>query len=52
MLKRRNLTFSLIRHSEAPDGIDSFFVDSGLDPTGLGEPSLPPIGAAISHALC
>ncbi len=44
-------SYRLIRHSEAPDAIDVHFVDNGIDPTGLGEPSLPPIGAALSNAL-
>ncbi|MBT8218449.1 MAG: molybdopterin-dependent oxidoreductase, partial [Bacteroidia bacterium] len=44
-------TYRLIRHSEAPDEIETFFVDNGIDPTGLGEPSLPPIQAALANAL-
>ena len=28
-----------------------FFVDNGIDPTGLGEPSLPPIAGALANAL-
>ncbi len=43
--------YRLIRHKEAPDQIDIFFVDNGIDPTGLGEPSLPPIGAALMNAI-
>lgn len=43
--------YRLIRHSEAPDAIEVFFTDNGIDPTGLGEPSLPPIGAALANAL-
>lgn len=42
--------YRMIRHSEAPD-IDVHFVDSGFDPTGLGEPSLPPVGGAIANAI-
>ena len=41
----------LIRHAEAPKAIEVFFVDNGIDPTGLGEPSLPPIMAAFANAL-
>jgi isoquinoline 1-oxidoreductase beta subunit len=43
--------YRLIRHSEAPAEIETFFVDNGIDPTGLGEPSLPPIQAALANAL-
>jgi isoquinoline 1-oxidoreductase beta subunit len=44
-------TYHLIRHKEAPKEIESFFVDNGIDPTGLGEPSLPPIIGALANAL-
>lgn len=43
--------YHLIRHLEAPKEIESFFVDNGIDPTGLGEPSLPPIMGALANAL-
>lgn len=43
--------YRLIRHKEAPMEIETHFVDNGIDPTGLGEPSLPPIAAALSNAL-
>jgi len=44
-------TYRLIRHSEAPTEIEVFFVKNEIDPTGLGEPSLPPISAALANAL-
>ncbi len=44
-------SYKLIRHAESPDEIDVYFVDNGKDPTGLGEPSLPPIGAALANAV-
>lgn len=44
-------TYRLIRHKEAPKEIESFFVDNGIDPTGLGEPSLPPVVGALANAL-
>ncbi|WP_421812290.1 molybdopterin cofactor-binding domain-containing protein [Flagellimonas sp.] len=44
-------TYRLMRHSEAPKNIEVHFVDNGIDPTGLGEPSLPPAIAALSNAL-
>jgi isoquinoline 1-oxidoreductase beta subunit len=42
--------YRLIRMREIPE-IDLFFVDSGFDPTGLGEPALPPTGGAIANAI-
>lgn len=44
-------TYRLIRNSEAPKEIETFFVDNGIDPTGLGEPSLPPVQGALANAL-
>ena len=43
--------YRLIRIPEAPKEIEIYFVDNGIDPTGLGEPSLPPISAAIANAV-
>lgn len=43
-------TYRLIRNMEAPE-IDVHFVESEIDPTGLGEPSLPPAGGAVANAL-
>ncbi|MGI9550760.1 MAG: molybdopterin cofactor-binding domain-containing protein, partial [Aurantibacter sp.] len=43
--------YNLIRHGQAPKEIETFFVDNGIDPTGLGEPSLPPISGALANAL-
>ncbi|NJN41848.1 MAG: xanthine dehydrogenase family protein molybdopterin-binding subunit [Flammeovirgaceae bacterium] len=43
--------YRLIRHKEAPIEIETFFVENGIDPTGLGEPSLPPIAAALANAI-
>src|SRR5690606_41344757 len=42
--------YRLMRISEAPKEIETFFVDNGTDPTGLGEPSLPPIVGALANA--
>lgn len=44
-------TYRIIRHTEAPRDIETHFVDNGIDPTGLGEPGLPPIMAAVANAL-
>ena len=42
--------YRLIRMGEQPD-IEVHFVPSKEDPTGLGEPSLPPAGGAIANAI-
>ncbi len=42
--------FRLIRTKEAPE-VDVHFVESLNDPTGLGEPSLPPAGGALANAI-
>lgn len=42
--------FRLIRTKEAPT-VDVHFVESFNDPTGLGEPSLPPAGGALANAM-
>ena len=42
--------YRLIRMSEAPE-IEVHFIESQNDPTGLGEPTLPPAGGAIANAL-
>src|SRR5690606_21395358 len=44
-------TYRMMRATEAPKEIETFFVDNGIDPTGLGEPSLPPIVGALANAL-
>lgn len=43
--------YKLMRHQEAPQEIEIFFVQNGIDPTGLGEPSLPPVAAALANAI-
>ncbi|MEX2594315.1 MAG: molybdopterin cofactor-binding domain-containing protein [Anditalea sp.] len=43
-------TYRLIRMKEVPE-IEVHFVDNGIDPTGLGEPALPPTGGAIANAF-
>ncbi len=42
--------FRLIRMKEIPE-IDAHFIDNGIDPTGLGEPALPPTGGAVANAI-
>ncbi len=43
--------YRLIRNNEAPKSIEVHFVESELDPTGLGEPPFPPVFAAVANAL-
>jgi isoquinoline 1-oxidoreductase beta subunit len=44
-------TYRMIRMGESPKEIDVHFVESSIDPTGLGEPTFPPIFAAVANAL-
>lgn len=43
--------YRLIRHREAPKSIEVYFVENGIDPTGLGEPPFPPVQGALANAL-
>jgi isoquinoline 1-oxidoreductase beta subunit len=43
-------SYRLIRINEIPE-VEVYFVDNGIDPTGLGEPALPPTGAAVANAI-
>jgi len=42
--------YRLIRMKEIPE-IEAHFIDNGIDPTGLGEPALPPTGGAVANAI-
>jgi isoquinoline 1-oxidoreductase subunit beta len=42
--------YRLIHMKEIP-AIEAHFVDNGIDPTGLGEPALPPTGGAVANAI-
>lgn len=42
--------YRLIRMTEKPD-VEVHFMQNGLAPTGLGEPALPPAGAAFANAV-
>ncbi|HEX8039647.1 MAG TPA: molybdopterin cofactor-binding domain-containing protein, partial [Chryseosolibacter sp.] len=49
--EQRNFnSYRLIRLKEVPE-VEVHFVDNGIDPTGLGEPALPPTGGAVANAL-
>lgn len=48
---QKNFTsYKLIRIPDAPE-IEVRFVESDAHPQGLGEPGLPPIGAAVANAI-
>ena len=42
--------YQLIRMGQTPK-VDVHFVENDIAPTGLGEPTLPPIGAAVANAI-
>jgi len=49
--EQKNFTnYRLIRFKEVPE-VDVHFVNNGIDPTGLGEPALPPTGGAVANAI-
>ncbi|WP_128546814.1 xanthine dehydrogenase family protein molybdopterin-binding subunit [Larkinella soli] len=43
-------TYRMIRMNEIPE-VEVHFVQNEIEPTGLGEPSLPPAGAAVANAI-
>jgi isoquinoline 1-oxidoreductase subunit beta len=43
--------YRMIRYSEAPKAIDVHFVQNDIDPTGMGEPTFPPVFGALANAL-
>ena len=44
-------TYRMIRMQEAPKDIEVHFVKNDIDPTGLGEPTFPPIFPALANAI-
>ncbi len=42
--------YRLIRMPDVPE-VDVHFIESNNDPTGLGEPTLPPAGGAVANAI-
>jgi isoquinoline 1-oxidoreductase beta subunit len=44
-------TYRMIRIGEAPKEIEVHFVESQVNPTGMGEPPFPPIFGAVANAM-
>jgi isoquinoline 1-oxidoreductase beta subunit len=50
--KKNNFdSYRMIRMGEAPKAIDVHFVQNDIDPTGMGEPTFPPVFGALANAL-
>ncbi|MBT8287423.1 MAG: molybdopterin-dependent oxidoreductase, partial [Bacteroidia bacterium] len=43
-------SYQLIRMNQTPQ-VDVHFVKNEIAPTGLGEPTLPPVGGAVANAI-
>jgi len=43
--------FQVARMTDAPYQVNVHFVDSDAPPTGVGEPGLPPVLAALANAI-
>ncbi len=44
-------TYRMIRMGEGPKSIDVHFVKNDIAPTGMGEPTFPPVFGALANAL-
>lgn len=44
-------SYRMIRSNEAPKSIEVHFVENQIDPTGMGEPTYPPVFGALANAL-
>ena len=42
--------YPVLRIDAAPE-VDVHFIESDFDPTGLGEPGLPPLAPAVANAM-
>ncbi len=45
-------TYEILRFNEAPKTIEIHFAKNAHPPTGLGEPGVPPLAAAVANAIC
>ncbi len=43
--------YRMIRMNEAPKNIEVHFVMNNIDPTGMGEPTFPPVFGALANSL-
>ncbi len=43
--------YRMIRMNEAPKNIEVHFVKNNIDPTGMGEPTFPPVFGALANSL-
>ncbi len=44
-------SYQLLRINQTPPEVDVHFIENDIAPTGLGEPTLPPIGGAVANAI-
>lgn len=44
-------TYSMMRFDRAAKNIETHFVDSAVDPRGMGEPPVPPLAPALANAI-
>jgi isoquinoline 1-oxidoreductase beta subunit len=51
-VEQRNFSdYPILRIDEAPVVIETYFADTDAHPTGLGEPAVPPVAAALANAI-
>lgn len=51
-VEQRNFDgYPILRISEAPPVIETWFAETDTEPTGLGEPAVPPLAPALANAI-